>query len=171
MGAGLALHSMAPGLLKAEGTARSLGIQLYTVSAAMNTDPHGTLEQIAKIGYKEAETAGFAKLSAADFRKALDAAGLQCPSAHLGFSAADPEPLFADAHAVGAHYVVSSVLIAKAPTPSAQSSKEDIQNFVHALSDVNAGRLQAHGGAGQQNWREGEAGGLAVCLPQSQLRI
>lgn len=136
MGAGLALHSMAPSLLKAESMARPLGIQLYTVSAALSADPHGTLEAIAKIGYQEAETAGFAKLSAAEFRKALEVAGLACPSAHLSFSVADPEPLFADAHAVGAHYVVSSVLIATAPTPTAQSSKEDIQTFVRFLSGV-----------------------------------
>ncbi len=134
--AGLALHCTAPGLLKAETGGRPLGIQLYTVSAAMLADPHATLETIAKIGYKEVESAGFGNLPPADFRKAIDDVGLAHPSAHLGFSAADPDPLFADAHAVGAHYVVSSVLIAKAPTPNAHSSKEDIQNFVKALADV-----------------------------------
>ena len=135
-GAGLVLTQSSPKVLKAEAAGRALGIQLYTVAAALATDAQGTLNALAKIGYREAETAGFANLSATDFRKALDDAGLKCPSAHLGFSSADPEPLFADAHAVGAHYVVSSVLIAKAPTPNAHSTKEDVQNFVRALSDV-----------------------------------
>lgn len=136
-GAALVLGQGGRNLLKADGTGRAIGIQLYTVAAGLNADAKGTLDALAKIGYREVETAGFANLSAKEFRKALDDAGLHCPSAHLGFSSADPEPLFADAQAVGAHYVVSSVLIAKAPTPNAHSSKEDIQNFVRALSDVN----------------------------------
>jgi sugar phosphate isomerase/epimerase len=37
--------------------ARPAGIQLFTVFEKMNKDPKGTLEQIAKIGYKEIESA------------------------------------------------------------------------------------------------------------------
>ncbi len=90
---------------------RALGIQLYTVAADLNANVAGTLQALKKIGYKFVESAGFAKLSAKEFRKALDDAGLQCPSCHLGFSTADPGPLFEDAHSVGARYVASSVLM------------------------------------------------------------
>jgi sugar phosphate isomerase/epimerase len=132
--AGLALAYSMPKLLQAEPTGRAIGIQLYTVAADMTADARGTLTALAKIGYKEVESAGFAKLSGKDFRKALDDAGLHCPSAHLGFSAADPGPLFEDAHAIGAHYAVSSVLIAMPPTPDGAPAKRE--DFAKALANL-----------------------------------
>jgi sugar phosphate isomerase/epimerase len=112
-GAAVALTTMLPEVLRADPSRRSLGIQLYTVAADLAADLPGTLKALRKIGYRFVESAGFANLSAKDFRKALDTAGLRCPSSHLHFTAADPGPLFEDAHAVGAHYAVSSILIAK----------------------------------------------------------
>jgi sugar phosphate isomerase/epimerase len=111
--AAVAVSSALPKKLWADPLGRAPGIQLYTVTAALNADVPGTLKALHTIGYEYVESAGFAKLTASDFRKQLDDAGLKCPSAHLEFSTADPGPLFDDAHAVGAHYAVSSVLIAK----------------------------------------------------------
>jgi sugar phosphate isomerase/epimerase len=96
---------------QAAGPERALGIQLYTVAADLQKDVPGTLRALSKIGYRFAESAGFAKLSAPQFRKALDDAGLSCPSCHLPFSSADPRPLFEDAHTVGARYATASVLM------------------------------------------------------------
>jgi sugar phosphate isomerase/epimerase len=87
-----------------------VGIQLYSVNQAMHSDAAGTLKKLQQIGYRNVETAGFGGLSAADFRKLLDDSGLVCPSAHLDFISGNIEANFADAHALGAHYVVSSVL-------------------------------------------------------------
>ena len=53
---------------------RPAGIQLYMVSDALTKDPSGTLTKLAAIGYGEVETAGFANLSAAEFRKLVDGA-------------------------------------------------------------------------------------------------
>jgi sugar phosphate isomerase/epimerase len=117
-------------------THHKIGIQLYTVSAELMADPQGTLQALNKIGYREVETAGFGRLSAADFRKALDDAGLHCPSAHLHFSAADPAPLFADAHALGAHYAVSSVLTAKAPPAPGTDPKATMKAMLDSLSSL-----------------------------------
>lgn len=114
-GAAIALTTGLPKSLRADPLGRAPGIQLYTVSADLNADVPGTLKALNKIGYKYVETAGFGKMTAMDFRKALDDAGLICPSAHLRFGPDDPAPMFADAHAVGAHYAVSSVLMAKMP--------------------------------------------------------
>src|SRR5690242_8370014 len=69
---------------------KPIGIQLYTVNDAMESDPAGTLKQLRKIGYGEVETAGFGTLSAKEFRKLIDDAGLVCASAHLSF---DPDNL------------------------------------------------------------------------------
>jgi sugar phosphate isomerase/epimerase len=87
-----------------------VGIQLYSVNQAMHADAAGTLKKLQQIGYRNVETAGFGGFSAADFRKLLDDAGLVCPSAHLDFMSGNIEANFADAHALGANYVVSSVL-------------------------------------------------------------
>jgi sugar phosphate isomerase/epimerase len=112
-GAAVALTATLPEVLRANPSHRSLGIQLYTVAAELAADLPGTLKALRNIGYGVVESAGFANLSAKDFRKALDAADLRCPSSHLHFTAADPGPLFEDAHTVGAHYAVSSMLIAE----------------------------------------------------------
>jgi sugar phosphate isomerase/epimerase len=87
-----------------------VGIQLYSVNQAMHSDAAGTLKKLQQIGYRNVETAGFGGLSAMDFRKLLDDAGLACPSAHLDFMSGNSEANFADAHALAATYVVSSVL-------------------------------------------------------------
>jgi sugar phosphate isomerase/epimerase len=116
-------------LASAEPLGRAPGIQLYTVAADLNKDVPGTLKALRSIGYKYVETAGFANLAAKDFRRQLDEAGLVCPSAHLRFSEADPAPLFEDALAVGAHYAVSSVLIAK-PMGNSMAAA------MHALSSL-----------------------------------
>ena len=128
-GAAVALTASLPNVLRADPLGRAPGIQLYTVAASLAEDVPGTLKGLSKIGYKYVETAGFAKLSAKDFRKALDDASLNCPSAHLRFTTADPGPLFEDAHAVGAHYAVSSVLIAK---PAGDS----MGSYLNALSTL-----------------------------------
>lgn len=48
---------------------RNLGIQLYTVAADMASDPRATLDALHKIGYRNVESAGFAKLSAQEFKR------------------------------------------------------------------------------------------------------
>jgi hypothetical protein len=44
------------------------GIQLYTVDKELKVDAGGTLKSIQEIGYKEVEGAGFAGLTAKQFR-------------------------------------------------------------------------------------------------------
>ncbi len=86
------------------------GIQLYTVNADLQKDPAGTLQKIAKIGYREVETAGFANLTAAQFRDLVKDAGLRAPSAHLNFGMAETSKLLDDAKTLGVQYVCSSIL-------------------------------------------------------------
>ncbi len=86
------------------------GIQLYTIRDRLAKDTPGALKELHDIGFREVETAGFGKYTTADFRKLMDDAGLKCPSAHLDLSKPDLGPAFADAHALGAQYAVSSSL-------------------------------------------------------------
>ena len=87
------------------------GLQLYSVGEPLKRDVPGTLAKVHAIGYREVETAGFAGLSAKQFRSALDTAGLRCHSCHLEMNTPNLAAIFDDAHAIGAHYAVSAVLL------------------------------------------------------------
>jgi len=87
-----------------------IGIQLYTVAAEMAKDLPGTLKAVHDIGYREVETAGFTGLSAKEFRKRLDDAGLKCASCHLPLADGDWQGQFDIAHTLGAHYAVASTM-------------------------------------------------------------
>jgi len=116
---------------QAAGPDRALGIQLYTVAADFEKDARATLRALSKIGYRFVESAGFDKIPAREFRKALDEAGLSCPSCHLPFSSADPRPLFEDAQTVGARYATASVLM---PPAAAVATPADLFKALATLT-------------------------------------
>ncbi len=62
-----------------------IGLQLYTVRAAMARDFVGTLERVAAIGYREVEFAGYFERTAAEVKALLDRLSLSAPSAHVVF--------------------------------------------------------------------------------------
>lgn len=69
--------------------AMPIGLQLYTLGDLMTTDPKGTLQKLAAIGYKEVESAGSSKGNFYGYKpKELAAmvkeAGLHWRSAHIG---------------------------------------------------------------------------------------
>jgi sugar phosphate isomerase/epimerase len=136
--AAAALNQALPGVARAAHSGRALGIELYTVEAVLEADMPGTLKTLSQIGYRNVETGLMSKIPAKDLRAGLDAVGLACPSAHLRFSSADPSPLFEDAHTLGAHYAVSSVLIASNPIPSSATPGAGTSNFLKALASQTA---------------------------------
>ncbi|HUZ05469.1 MAG TPA: hypothetical protein VMU62_08920, partial [Acidobacteriaceae bacterium] len=77
--------------LNAEGRTKylnlPLGIQLYSVRNQLPTDYEGTLKQIAALGYREVEAAGFYNHSASQVKQAMQQAGLRCVSAHYSYDA------------------------------------------------------------------------------------
>jgi sugar phosphate isomerase/epimerase len=85
-----------------------IGVQLYTVRDAMAQDFDGTLAQVAQIGYREVEFAGYFNRDAKAVRAALDKVGLTAPSAHVPFEVlGDPwRKTLDDAQVVGHRYVV-----------------------------------------------------------------
>ena len=115
-----------------------VGIQLYMVNADLTKDPAGTLKKIAEIGYSEVETAGFGKLSAAQFRDLLRDAGLRAPSAHLGFGMEDTDKLLDDAKTLGAEYAVSSML------PDKNQGIPDLFKNMGSMSADDFRRMAAH---------------------------
>src|SRR5437763_9964431 len=99
-----------PRAIRATPLDKPVGIQLYTVKDEIGRDPAATLRQLRRIGFGEVETAGFGQLSAGQFRRLLDEAGLTCPSAHRQFDMAKLESPFADAHALRSKYAASGTL-------------------------------------------------------------
>jgi sugar phosphate isomerase/epimerase len=100
-----------------------IGIQLYTVGADMRKDATDAIRQIAAIGYKEVETAGFGSFATAtELRKVLDDNGLKCPSAHLQFDLDNLQKTFDDANALGCRYATASVarrmIMPRPPAPN-----------------------------------------------------
>ena len=65
-------------------TADEIGVQLYTVGDVLRQDFAGTLKQVAAIGYKQVEFAGYFNKSAAEVRTLLDGLGLKSASTHIG---------------------------------------------------------------------------------------
>ena len=62
-----------------------IGLQLYTVRAAMKSDFEGTITKVAATGYKDVEFAGYFDRSPKDIRALLDKNGLSSPSCHVGY--------------------------------------------------------------------------------------
>jgi sugar phosphate isomerase/epimerase len=93
-----------------------IGIQLYSLGDLPRTDLAGTLKQIAGMGYKTVELAGYLGKTPAQLRAAFDAVGLTCSSAHVGIRAGTAEEpgllgdlgkLAADIHTIGATDVIA----------------------------------------------------------------
>jgi sugar phosphate isomerase/epimerase len=110
VGAGAFAASLLPRAAWAGPMGLPVGIQLYTVGKPMAEDTPGTLKQLHEIGYREVESAGGGKHTAKELRGLLDDAGLVCPSAHLQLTGDELDAQFEQAHVLGAHYAVSSVL-------------------------------------------------------------
>lgn len=85
-----------------------LGLQLYAVRDVIKADVPGTLAALAAMGYREMELAGRYGLTAAEFRAALDAAGLKAPAGHVGIPELTDgiEQTIADAKTLGHRYLI-----------------------------------------------------------------
>ena len=96
-----------------------IGVQLYTVREQMRASVARTLEQVARIGYKEVEFAGYFGTPTKEIRAILDANGLTSPSAH---SADMPSirnrfaQVIDDAAVVGHRYVICASIPRKEMT-------------------------------------------------------
>lgn len=83
-----------------------ISLQLYTVREKAGQDLDATLKQIADIGYKYVEPAGFYGLSAADLKAKFDQYGLHATSAHIPYAQfqEDAAKAFADMKTLGIEY-------------------------------------------------------------------
>ena len=95
-----------------------LAIQLYSVREQLPTDYTGTLKQIAALGYREVEAAGYFNHSAAEVKHAMHDAGLNLVSSH--HSSADLHKQFDQILAfnkeLGVRYIICSSPSRKDPS-------------------------------------------------------
>lgn len=125
-----------------------IGLQLYTVRDAMQTDPAGTLAKVAALGYNSVEGATytgsekFYGMNAADFLKLLKQNGLIMPSSHyrLGEEKTNNEPVKGtmlhdwdkavnDAATAGIKYMVCAYL--------SDSERGGIDHYKYVASELN----------------------------------
>jgi sugar phosphate isomerase/epimerase len=87
---------------------KSIGLQLYTVRAALEADFDATLARVAAIGYREVEFAGYFGHSALQVRASLRRTGLSAPSAHVPLDALGNgwQAVIENALAIGHRYLV-----------------------------------------------------------------
>ncbi len=87
-----------------------LGLQLYSVRDLLPSDYAGTLKQLGGLGFKEVESAGYYKHSAAEVKQAMDAAGLKLVSAHYSHDdlKRDFDAIVAFHHELGVTNIVCS---------------------------------------------------------------
>lgn len=85
-----------------------IGLQLYSVRALLPKDFDGTLKAVRADGYTEVEAAGYYDRTAADFRHAMDQAGLRCISTHHPLTPlrAHTDELIEYGHNLGLEYIV-----------------------------------------------------------------
>jgi sugar phosphate isomerase/epimerase len=87
-----------------------ISIQLYTLRDQLAADLEGTLRALRQIGYRRVEHAGFHGRTAAQFKAALDAAGLRATSGHVlipqPFNAAAWSASLQDARTLRSTYIV-----------------------------------------------------------------
>ena len=94
-----------------------IGIQLYTLGPDAAKDLDGVLRGLAAIGYRTVELAGLLGKTPAEFRAALDRAGLAAPSAHIqarggeGAFDGDLGKLADDLHVIGVKTAVMPSLL------------------------------------------------------------
>jgi len=98
------------GVGRAASLGLPIGLQLYSVRTLLPNDYAGTLKQIAALGYKEVEAAGFYNLPVEQVKKAMQAAGLRCVSAHYGLGLLKPhlDEILSFCKSLGVGYVVCS---------------------------------------------------------------
>lgn len=110
-----------------------IGVQLYTVRAAMQESVERTLERVAAIGYSEVEFAGYFDRSPQQIRSALDENGLSTPAAHVSLELLenDWESMVKFAATVGHHYLVVPWI-----EPANRTSLDDYRAYAARFNHV-----------------------------------
>ena len=120
-----------------------IGLQLYTVRAAMAQDVEGTLARVAEIGYREVEFAGYFDRAPAAVKTALGNAGLDAPATHVPYETLTDgwDQVLATAAAIG-HGAVLVAWIPREARPDLDGWKRVAELFNRAGERARATSLR-----------------------------
>ncbi len=126
-------------LLPAAALQQPIGLQLYSVRNLLPKDFGGTLHQLYAAGYREVEAAGYYNKSAAEFRHAMDQAGLHCISTHLTLSIlrSKLDESIDYAHALGLDYIVCSWAGGVHRDPAAKGGDLNLDDWRYVAGEFN----------------------------------
>jgi sugar phosphate isomerase/epimerase len=118
MAAVAAVASASAVRLAAKPLGLPIGLQLFSVRELLAKDFSGTLAKVYAAGYTEVEAAGYYGRTAAEFRRAMDQAGLRCVSTHHPLSVLKPRlsELIEYGHELGLGYIICSSSMRRDPT-------------------------------------------------------
>jgi sugar phosphate isomerase/epimerase len=133
--------SMSTGESKAETETKAqerklgeIGIQLWTVREMFKTDPVGTFQMLAKVGYQQVEFANLEPLprTPKELRKIADDVGISFPAAHFNpnFHFEQPQFVIDTAGELGCKYVINSWVDEKDRTKAGYQKQADMFNKV-----------------------------------------
>lgn len=107
------------------------GLQLWTVKEELAKDFEGTLRALKAIGYQRVETAGLLGRTPAQFKAALDTAGLEAFSSHysLGDLRTDTEAKLTAVREIGVKFCVAS-------SPYVPRTMATDKPWVNAMADA-----------------------------------
>jgi sugar phosphate isomerase/epimerase len=108
----LAISAQLPGSLLASPYGKPVGLQLYTLRDQLEKDVAGTIQQVAKIGYKDVEIYSVYGKSPAEFAKILGDNGITASSGHymLKDVKTNWDHKVEDAKQLGLKYMVNAIL-------------------------------------------------------------
>ncbi len=118
-----------------------VALQLYTVRNLTSKDMLGTLRQLAEIGYRNVELAGYGNSTAGDIRATLDDVGMRAIAAHVAFARIEQETdaVLAEMETVGCPTVVVPSI-----GEEYRTSPEQVRRLVEKLNHLGK-RLGAAG--------------------------
>jgi sugar phosphate isomerase/epimerase len=133
-----------------------IGIQLYTVRNAMRADMSGTIAQLAQIGYREVEFAGYFGKTPREVRALLDANTLASPSTHVSLELARQDKTLDDSAEIG-HTYITVPSLPRAASSSADAYRRTAEEFnqIGAKAKARGLRLAFHNHAGEFTPMEG----------------
>lgn len=117
-----------------------VGLQLYTLGDLMTTDPQGTLQKLAAIGYKELESAGSQKGNFYGFKPKelatmIKNAGMTWRSAHAGGAPFSPEQIMKMAKTAEDSARIQKMMERFKNMPKSLNLKENHQELADAAAE------------------------------------
>lgn len=133
-------------MLSANKNKRTIGLQLYTLGDLMSTDPKGTLQKLAAIGYKDLESAGSGKGNFYGFKPKelatmIKEAGMTWRSAHVGGAPISVDQILKMAKTAEDSTKIRGMMAAMEKMPKPLNLKDNYQQLADNAAEGGIGYL------------------------------